>query len=138
MFLDKQLEFSNAQTIATAVSTNVIDLGPIKGTTRGIEAGEPMTIALTTPTVIGGGGNVVVVVQTDDAEAFPSATALLTSKALVAADFAAGPVFLPIPAGAERYIRLSYTATGVASGTINAHVSLDKSAPRNYPRNYTI
>lgn len=139
MFIDKQLEFSDAQTIAAAASTNTIDLGPMKGTSRGVEAGEHTSIMLATPTAIVGGGTVTVAVQTDDNEAFSSATTLMTSKAYSAADFAAGPIFLPFPPGAERYVRLSYTTGGtVSAGTIDAALVLDKSAPRNYPRNYTL
>lgn len=140
MFIDKQLEFSAAQTIATAVSTNVIPLTPVKSAARDVGVGEDLFIVLSTPTVMSGTSpTVTVAVQTDDADTFGSAATLATTAALTPADFAKGPVVLPLPAGAEKYLRLSYTAGGtVAAGTINAHITLDPQRWRAYARNYAV
>lgn len=140
MFLDAHLEFSAAQTIATAVSTNVIDLTPVKGAARDIGVGQPVYLVLATPTVMTGTApTVTVAIQTDDAAAFPSAAVLLTTKALAPADFAAGPVVIPLPGGFEKYSRLSYTAGGtVSAGTINAHLTLDAERWAPYARNYVV
>lgn len=138
MFLDKHLEFSDKQTIATAVSTNVIDLTPSKSAARDVGVGEPLYLVMYTPTAITGTApTLTVAVQTDDAEAFPSAKVLATTAALTPEDFAAGPVVIALPAGAEKYLRLSYTAGGtVATGTISASLSLDAQRWRAYARNY--
>lgn len=140
MFKDAQLEFSAAQTIATAASTNVVDLTPIKGAARDIGVGQPLFLVLNTPTVLSGTSpTVTVAVQTDDAAAMGSPATLLTTKALAPADFAAGPVVIPLPGGFEKYARLNYTTGGtVGGGTIDAFLSIDAQRWAPYARNYVV
>lgn len=140
MFLDAQLEFSNAQTAATAVSTNVLDLTPSKGAVRDIGVGQPVYLVLYTPTVLAGTSpTLTAAVQTDDAAAFSSAAVLFTTPALTPADFAKGPVVFVLPGGAEKFLRLSYTAGGtVSTGTITASLSLDAQRWKAYARNYVV
>ncbi|WCE04429.1 Bbp16 family capsid cement protein [Pseudoxanthomonas sp. JBR18] len=140
MFLDAKNEFSTAQTIATAVSTNVIDLTPLKAAARDVGVGQPVYLVLTTPTTLAGTSpTVTVAIQTDDNAAFSSPAVLATSAALIPAAFAAGPVVIPLPSGAEKYLRLSYTTGGtVSAGTITAGLTLDPQRWKSYPRNYTV
>ncbi|MDY4297520.1 MULTISPECIES: Bbp16 family capsid cement protein [unclassified Xanthomonas] len=138
MFLDAKNEFSTAQTIATANSTNVIDLTPLKAAARDVGVGQPVYLVLTTPTAMAGSSpTLTVALQTDDNAAFSSAATLFTSAALTPADFAKGPIVIPLPSGAEKYLRLSYTAGGtVSAGTVTAGLSLDAQRWKAYPRNY--
>ena len=140
MFVDAKNDFSVAQTIATAASTNVIDLGPIKGAARDVGVGEKFYIVLWTPTAMSGTTpTLTVAVQTDDNVGFASPTTLHTSAALTPANLAAGPVVIPMPFGAEKFLRLSYTAGGtVAAGTVSASVTLDPQKFVANARNYTV
>lgn len=140
MFLDAKNEFSTAQTIATAVSTNIIDLTPLKAAARDIGIGQPIYLVLTTPTTLAGTSpTLTVAIQTDDNTAFSSPAVLATSAAYAPADFANGPIVIPLPSGAEKYLRLSYTAGGtVTAGTVTAGLTLDAQRLKVYPRNYTV
>jgi hypothetical protein len=125
MIIDAHQRFSVAQSLAaTAVSTNVIDLGA----ERRIGSGKPMAIVIVVTTALDGGNadeTYTATIQTDDNEAFASATTLAgTGAASLPRGSAAGTKFiLPIPPGSatERYIRLNYTVGGTTpSGAVTA------------------
>lgn len=133
MIFDQQTLLSDAQAITvTAVSTNVIDLGPIKtGIVRDIGKGKqiPLLVQVVEAFTAAGAATLTVSLQTDDNEAFSSAKTVWTSPALALADLVAGKVIIPeyIPRGTnERYMRLNYAvATGpMTAGKVTAGVTM--------------
>lgn len=128
MIIDAHLRFSVAQSLAaTAVSTNVIDLGA----ERRIGSGTPMAIVIVVTTALDGANvdeTYTATIQTDDNEAFSSAVTLPgTGAASLPRGSAAGTRFiLPIPSGSatERFIRLNYTVAGTTpSGNVTAFLT---------------
>ena len=119
MIFDKQNMFSLKQAVAaTAVSTDVVDLGP--GDTG---ASDRPYLSVT---AIGfAAGSIVVEMQTSDAAAF-SAVKTVATYPVAAADLKKGGqvVSAKLPKGMQRYARLNYTVTG-ASGTITAGLVFD-------------
>ncbi len=123
MFLDVLLMFSDAQALtATAVSTNVID----QGLDRNLGRGEPLGVMITVDVaadVAEANETYQFDLQTDDNEAFGSAT-VLVSRVIGRALLTAGSVHvLPVPLDAERYLRLNYTLGGTTPLiTVTAHL----------------
>lgn len=131
MIFDQQTLLSDAQAITvTAVSTNVIDLGPIRsGLTRDIGKGQPIPLRIQAVEAFtaAGAATLTFELQVDDNEAFASPKTVWTSGAIGKADLIAGKVIVPeyIPRGTnERYMRLNYTvATGpMTAGKVTAGV----------------
>lgn len=114
MILDAQLMFSDAQALtATAVSTNILDMGvaarifkgPAMGVLLIVDAAADFTSANETYQFD---------LQTDDNSAFSSATVIGTTT-ITAANLTLGSRHvLPVAIGAkaERYLRLNYTLGG--------------------------
>jgi len=120
MILDKELMMSQAQAVtATAASTNVIDLGARLGLDPGLSDDLWLQIRVDTAATASGSATVTFALQTDDDEAFGSATTLWTSTAIGKATLAAGynVVRMRLPLGVERYVRVYYT---VATGPLTA------------------
>lgn len=135
MILDKQNIMSEAQAItATAVSTNVIDLGA-----TGTDQGEPVNLLLQVNEAFtaAGAGTLTITLETDDNESFSSATVLLSTGAIPKATLALGyqAAISFLPANVERYIRLNYTvATGpMTAGKITAAIVLGRQTNRVFP-----
>ena len=133
MIFDQQTLLSDAQAItATAVSTNVIDLGPIKaGIVRDIGKGKqiPLLAQVIEQFTAAGAGTLTISLQTDDNEAFASPKTVWTSAALALATLKPGFVAIPeyIPRGTDdRYICFNYAvATGpMTAGKITAGVTM--------------
>lgn len=123
MIMDKLLQFSEAQAItATAVSTNVIDLGVNRD--LGVDTEIDVFIQVDTAFTAAGAATLTIELQTDDNVSFSSATALFTSAAIGKATLVAGyqPFRFKLPQVTERYLRLNYTvATGpMTAGAITA------------------
>lgn len=122
MIIDAQLLFSDAQAlVATAVSTNVIDLG----TDRNIGIGEPMAVVITVDVALDrttGDETYSVQLQTDDNVGFASPANVGGAYALTT--YVAGTKFvIPLPSGieTERFLRLNYTLGGTTPlGTLTA------------------
>lgn len=145
MIGDLELVFSSAQAItASAASTNIIDLGPLGGapsanTIRDIGAGEPglwlVITVVTAFTDAGSDSTVTPALQTDDSDAFGSATTLRTFDTLAALT-AAGTqkIYRLEPAAYERYLRLNYTVANgnLTTGAITAEITRDVRAYRAY------
>lgn len=120
-------EFSDAQAVtSTAISTNVIDLGPTTdNATRDIGTGEPLYLVVRTNTAAtdsGSDATLTVSLESDTAEALNSAAVVhYTTGALTFATFSvAGAVLacVRLPAGDyKRYLGVRYT---VASGPLTA------------------
>lgn len=130
MIFDQQTLLSDAQAItATAASTHVLDLGPIKsGIVRDIGKGKQIPLLVQVVEAFNNLTSLAVALQVDDNEAF-STPKTVWSQTVVLADLKAGKVVVPefIPRGTdERYMRLHYTVTGTAPGTgkITAGVTL--------------
>lgn len=124
MILDKENLFSDDQAITgTANSTNVVDLGVVRDIGKGVSI--PLLIQVTAD--FNGADTISASVQTDDNEAFSSATTLAVSGAIPIASLVAGYQF-PIqymPINTERYLRIVYTFTGATAptaGTVTAGV----------------
>lgn len=133
MIFDSTNLFSDAQAItASAASTNVIDLGATgtpkhaaNAITRDIGKGSPIQLRVQVTTAFATLTSLTVGIQTDDNEAFSSATTVLSSPAVAVADLVAGYVFplVVIPRGTlERYVRLYYTVAGTnaTAGNVTA------------------
>ena len=116
MYMDKQLLFSEGQTLETGVSENIIDLGP-KG-----EAYDPLFLVVILDTPLS--GNLEVKVETSVTEDFATPKTLATFKGTEGKQHAVKERF---PRGAEKYVRLTYT-TG-ATGKVTAGLVLDVDTP---------
>ena len=120
MLLDKlcQLDAAHAYT-AAAVSTNVMDLGPVThNLTRDLGGGEPLylTILVTTSVAATGGSSTTVfTLETDDNTSLTTGTVLWTGPSIAKATLIAGYFYCknqPIPSAQyERYLGIRFTPT---------------------------
>lgn len=122
MYVDSQLEFSNAQALtATAVSTNVV---PVSGN---IGKGEPMAVVVTVGVAADfttGDETYQFTLQTDSTDAFSSATTVIASAAINGDELGVGKkVVLPIGFSNEEFLRVNYTLAGTTP-TITVDASL--------------
>ena len=129
--LDNELTFSNAQAVtATAVSTNVVDLG----VDRDIGVGEPVYFAVQVGTGFAGLTSLNVALQTSADNS--TWTDLATSGAIPVASLTAGaqPVRMVVPSSTKRYLRVNYTVAGTGTaGTVTASLLLGPDGYRAYP-----
>jgi len=123
MIMDKTNLFSDDQAItASAVSTNVIDLG----VSRDIGKGTPVPVLIQVTKDFATLTSLTATIETSETEDFSSSETLATSGAVPVADLVAGrnlaPQFMPI--GVQRYLRISYTVAGssATAGTVTAGV----------------
>jgi hypothetical protein len=151
MIRDQENTFSDAQALtATAISTNVIDLGPLTsddGTNlvRDIGAGkEAVWVVVTVHTVLDSaaeGASLVVALESDDNTSLSSATVHYTSATIAEAALVAGyELKFRIPPGAyQRYLGLRYTVSGedFTSGKITASLARDVENRRDYARGHS-
>ena len=127
MILDKQNLLSEDQAIiATAVSTNVIDLGADHAriqefAEKNFKLFAQVTANFNTLT------SLAIVFQTDDDVAFGSVRTLDTVSVALADLVAGKRVEFHVPTNVERYIRFNYVVTGTdpTLGNIMAGVALD-------------
>lgn len=139
MILDKDLAFSEAQTIptgATTASTNYVDLGAV----RDIGTGEDMEFVVLITTALAGAGTVAVVVQTDDNSAFSSPTTAQTLGTFAAASPAGTKITAKVQPEAivERYVRLAFTSGVLSAGAASAYLAHGVDHVRNYADAITI
>lgn len=133
MLLDAQLLFADNQTLAgAAVSDNVVDFR----TPRDIGVGETMYLGVAVTDAIT--GTLAVEIQTDDNEAFASATTTKTALTFPAAAAAGSVLFYKVSPGDmdERYVRLNFT--GATGGDVKAFMVKDINAFKAYAIGYTI
>lgn len=129
MIADKQNIFSEDQAITvTAASTNVIDLGNDDAAIQALNEKGDAELLVQVTTAFAGGTSLAVKLQSDDDEAFGSATDLIDTGAIVTATLVQGYKFrLALPEINEQYLRLYYTVVGTMSaGKIFAGLVLDK------------
>jgi hypothetical protein len=141
---DNFLIFSDAQAVTTATatpSTNVIDLHADKDFGKG----EPLEFVISVNTLVaasGGAANVTFALQTDNDEAFGSATTLWTSAAIAKGTLVAGYVVIKTKLfrNTERYLRVVYTpdTNDLTAGKFDAWICKDVDDRRNYPKNYAV
>ena len=131
MYVDKNLEFSDAQAVtATAISTNVVDLG---GTTQDVGNGEPvyLVILCTEAATAAGDATVTFSLESDStADLATSASVHLSTGAVGKAALTAGKVVAAVAlpmADYERYLGVRYTvATGpLTAGKFDAFLTTD-------------
>ena len=134
MFVDADLVLSDAQAITSTnatASTNVIDLNV---TGRKIRSDAKLVCMVnTTFDSTEEDATLTVVLETDDNEAFGSATTLWTSATIAEATLVAGYKILERELGdyegfLERYIRLTYRCGthAMTSGKVDAYIVLDR------------
>lgn len=130
MIFDRTTLLSDAQAIvASAASTNVIDLGPINaGFSRDIGKGKQIPLLIQVVEAFNNLTSLTVALQTDDAAAFGSPITVWSSV-IVLADLIAGKVIVPeyVTRGTkEQFMRLNYTVTGTAPtlGKITAGITM--------------
>ena len=105
---DKNLVYSDEQAITgTAVSTNVINHGA-----AGMDKGAPLSVELLVTEDFDALTSLAIALQTDDNEAFSSATTVDTITVALAALVKGAQFVLNFKPGVEKYTRISYTVTG--------------------------
>lgn len=130
MIFDSTNKFSTEQAVtSTASSSNVIDLG-VSG--RDIGLGEVIPVWIGVDTAFAGLTSLLVTVQTDDDEAFGTASSVISTPAISVADLKAGYQFSiqSVPKNVlGRYVRLSYVVVGTGTaGTLSAGVTMGNQA----------
>jgi hypothetical protein len=150
MIIDAFNEFSAGQAVtATALSTNVIDLGPTQsGQRRDIGNGEEMWLVVQTNVAATDAGNdatLAVTLESADNEAISTnATVHYTTGALAFADFSPARTALAViripNALYRRYLAVRFTvASGpLTGGTFSAALVKDPQAYRSYLNNAPI
>lgn len=133
MLIDALLLFSDAQALtATAVSTNVIDLGADSN----VGIGEPMAVVVSLDVAADdsdGDETYSVDLQADSTAAFSSA-AVIATRAITRGDVAGTKYVLSIPAdtSGEQFLRLNFTLGGTTpTATVTAYV-IPQSMVQNY------
>ena len=132
--LDIQTLFSNNQAItATAVSTNVVDLGE----DRNLGVGEPVALRIRVTETFTLLTSLAIAVQTANNEAFDDGLETLVSTSMLAAELVAGATtpFICLPRGVKRFVRLNYTVTGTNpnAGEITAGLAANEHDWKVYP-----
>lgn len=143
MILDKLTLFSEAQAVtASAASTDVLDLGPIKGTVRDIGVGYPIEFMVQVSTTATAAGAATVNFQLQTSADNSTYTTIYDSGALALTALVAGkrPVVAKVPQGVKRYLRVNYSVgTGpLTAGAFTAGLLLDVDANYPYPSNFTV
>lgn len=150
MILDAHNEFSDSQAVtSTAISTNVLDLGPVADNVlRDIGQGEPVWLVVTTDvaaTDSGSDATLTVSLESDStANLATSATVHFTTGAMAFAAFSpAGTVLTAVrlPAGNyEQYLGVRFTvASGpLTAGTFSAFLVRDPNLFRTYAKRWQI
>jgi hypothetical protein len=143
MFLDSQLQFSDAQALSSsAASTNVIDL-VVDGN---VGIGEPMTAVLVLDVAADDGDaneTYVVDLETDATNSFSGSEVNLGSATITRGDAAGSRYLIPVPASTagDRFLRLNYTLGGTTpSMTVTAFLQPQNMLQNEvvYPDNITI
>jgi hypothetical protein len=148
MVLDQALMFADGQVLTTsAMSQNIIDLGPLTGGTgvnpiRDIGTGECLWIfvSIGAQDVAPGTATIAINLETDSDVAFGSPIGLGTVMA-IAAGAKAGALFVARlqPANYERYLRVSFAVTGgpLTQGTFSSGIVWDEQSWRAYASGFS-
>lgn len=122
MRIDGQNEFSDAQAVtATALSTNVIDLGQAQPKIMG---GEDLYVEVKVGTAFAGGTSIRAIVWTDDTTTVSSGADIISGDVIATASAIAGASLLRVNLKGlplQRYLGLQYVIVGTMSaGTVDA------------------
>lgn len=140
MILDEQLVFSSAQSVtATAISTNVLDLG---STNSKLGTGEPLYFVCNVTTAIAdnsGTDLTIIVTLEGDTQVGLDGTAevIVTLPTFVHGDAAGTRYIARVPPGypTKRYLGVVYTvANGTATAGFDAFLTHDIDAFTAYPK----
>ncbi len=151
MYVDSQLEFSDAQAVtATAISTNVIDLQPEDQTNvlQDIGHGEDMYLVVKTKTACTSATSAATLTLTlesdSTADLATSATVHHSSGAIVFASFAPAKsevAVIKLPAGDyERYLGLRFTVgtENLTAGAFDAFITKDIQKAKEYASGFSV
>lgn len=150
MIRDRQNSFSNDQAVtADAVSSNVIDLGPLSAgnTLRDIGAGETLYLHVLVKKAFVTSGSATLTV-TLESDSTPDLATSPTVHAAIAAALAAGTLVagywiakgVPIPSGAyERFLGVRFTTNTAdfTDGIVDAWLSNNRYDDRTYKSGYS-
>jgi len=130
MIFDKENLFSEDQEVlATAASTNIIDLGADDSAAPTANEKGDIKVLVQVTTTYASGTSVQAALQTDDNAGFSSAASLVTTAAIAVESLTAGYQFaiMSVPRNlAERYLRMYYTVVGTpTAGNITAGLVFD-------------
>lgn len=142
MIIDLQNVFDdNAEHLTTEASDNVIDLRAI----RNVGVGENLYVVVRVTTAFtdaGSDSTMTLTIETDDNEAFGSATTAQTIGTFGATSAAGSELIARIQPGVmnERYARLKYTVANgdLSTGKFDAFLVKDIDQFTAYPKGYTI
>jgi len=142
MYVDKLLEFSDAQAVtAAAASTNVVDFS----VARDLGNGRPLYLVLgcvVAMTDAGSDSTLAVAIQTDSDEAFGTAVTLGTVHTFAATTAANTQVVIPLSIGwaYDRYVRLYYTpANGnLTTGSFDAFLAFEGYSQKVYGSGFSV
>lgn len=138
MILDALLEMSDAQAVtATAISTNVIDLGPVTDNVlRDVGTGEDVYWVLSVGTTFTGLTSLQAALVSDSTvNLATSPTSHVLTAAIPLASLVAGYTYaVKLPAGSyERYLGTQFTVVGAGTGgTIDSFLTKDAQLYRAY------
>lgn len=139
MQLDSRTVFSNSQAITgDGASTNHIDLGA----NRDIGVGTPLWFVVILDEAFNTLTSLAIQLETDDNDSFSTPTKLVNQSFLLAALTPAGKRLLavPIPQGAERYLRAYYDVTGTdpTTGKLTAAIVANPDFRKHYAKGYSV
>jgi hypothetical protein len=133
MIIDRFNEFSNAQEVTVSAGSTIVDLGA-----AGAIEGKPhyLHIKVNDGCTASGSATVAFALQTDNDEAFGSATTLFTKSATAIATLVDGYEVMRLAINGlplERYLRVYYTvASGpLTAGKFDAFLSADADSNTN-------
>lgn len=142
-YVDSQLEFSDSQAVtATAASTNIVDFK-----TGFVDAGVGRDIYFVCNVTVdmtdaGSDSTITVTLETDDNEAFSSATTAQTIGTFPALSLAGTRLVAKLQPEkiTEQFLRVQYTTTNgdLTTGSFDAFLTLDIDAFTAYPSGSTI
>ena len=115
MIIDKNLTFSELQTLAAGVSTNTLDAGPAEN------AYEQNFLVVKLDTPLTAAQGLSVTIETCD-------TAAGTYEKLATFEAAKGKnkaIAQRVPFGTKQYTRLNYAVTGAPAGKVSAFIAAD-------------
>jgi hypothetical protein len=143
MYVDSQLEFSDAQAItASAASDNLVDLG---ATQVDLGVGEPLYLVVNVTTAFtdaGSDSTVLVEIEQDTTAAFSSATAVQTVGTFAALSAVGDKKIARLAplAITEQFIRLQYTVANgnLTTGALDAQIVTQAQLDDVYPSGYTV
>lgn len=145
MLLDSLCQLDNAHAYtAAAISTNVMDLGPLMtgNLTRDLGAGEPLHLSILITTTVTTNVSSVFSLESDDNTSLSSATVHWTSPtillaSLVAGYWAAKGIIIP-PGNYERYLGIRMTpSTSWGAGAVSAWIHKGRFDERVYASAFT-